>query len=244
MSLKIKQLFAQILCLILFFEAGNSASAKSISATTHLTVETAAVPEKTQTDAASKIAVKETEKLVAEIVKNSYPELVHAQISVQTFESRSDYFRSRFSFARFLTFRKPHYLIFVNPLVFGKNAPPAEAVRAIIAHEIAHIAYYVRHNRFELFGLIALESKSFTARFERGADLQAIKRGYGAGLKLYREWLYQNIPDDKIADKKRDYFSPEEIDLILNASEMKPELIDFWIKNVPRSLTQIKTAIK
>ena len=199
---------------------------------------------KPQVDAARRLsdgeksAVAETKNIVAEIVEISYPELKSANISVKTFHSSSDYFRSQFSFSRFLTFRRLQFIIFVNPQVFERNAP-IEGIRAIIAHELAHVVYYRRHNRFELLGLVGLESKSFIQRFERGADLQAIKRGYGAGLIEYRQWLYQNIPAEKIAAKKRDYFSPEEIDLILQAIEKKPGLIDFWIKNVPRNLKEI-----
>ncbi len=189
-----------------------------------------------------KSAAAETKQIVAEIVKNSYPELADAQISVKIFHSRSDYFRSRFSFSRFLTLRRLHFLLQINPQVFEKNAPE-NGIRAIIAHELAHAAYYRRHNRFQLLGLINLESKSFTARFERGADLQTIKRGYGAGLKDYRKWLYDNIPAAKIAAKKRDYFSPEEIDLILEAIKKKPDLIDYWIKNVPRNLAEVQSSI-
>ena len=165
------------------------------------------------------------------------------RLKVKIFHSSSDYFRSRFSFSRFLTFRRLHYVVFVNPQVFEKNAP-ASGIRAIIAHELAHAAYYRRHNRFELFGLVSLQSKKFTARFERGADLQAIKRGCGAGLKEYREWLYQNIPATKIAAKKRSYFSPEEIDAILEASKEEPDLIDYWIKSVPRNLSEIESSNK
>lgn len=196
-----------------------------------------------RSDDGEKAAVAETSCIVAEIVKKSFPELREARISVKTFHSTSDYFRSRFSFSRFLTFRRLHYIVFVNPQIFEKDAPPG-AIRAIVAHELAHTAYYRRHNRFELFGLVALESKSFVARFERAADLQAIKRGYGAGLKKYREWLYRNIPATKITHKKRDYFSPEEIDLILTAIKEQPDLIDFWIKNVPRDLREIESSIK
>ena len=190
-----------------------------------------------------KTAVAETTRIVAEIVKDSFPELRQVRIFVKTFDSSADYFRSRFSLARFLTFRELHYIIFVNPQVFEKNAPAA-AIRAIIAHELAHAAYYRRHNRFELLGMIGLETKSFAARFERGADLQAIKRGYGAGLKNYREWLYQNIPAHEIAAKKRNYFAPDEIDLILDAMKEKPEIIDYWIKRVPRDSAQIEADVK
>lgn len=194
-------------------------------------------------DEAEKAAIDKTKRIVDEIVKTSYPELKNALIKIKSFDSRTDYFRARFSFARFLTFRKLHYLIFVNPQIFEKNAP-IEGIRAIIAHELAHIAYYRRHNRFELLGLMSLQSKSFTARFERGADLQAIMRGYGAGLKDYREWLYQNVPAKQIAAKKRDYFSPAEIELMAEGIREKPALIDFWIKKVPRNLNEIQSAVK
>lgn len=227
--------------LLLLFAFVQFSEAKSIAATT-LFDKASATQTSVGTDSEEKAAVAETARLVAEIVNASFPELKNASIEIKTFHSRADFFRSRFSVSRFLTFRKLHYLIFVNPQVFEKNAAP-EAVRAIIAHELAHVAYYRRHNRFELLGLIALSSKSFTARFERAADLQAIKRGYGAGLKIYREWLYRNIPAEKIHAKRRDYFSPEEIDLLTVAIREKPALLNFWLKNVPRNLTEIKSDI-
>lgn len=186
-------------------------------------------------------AIAETTRIVSEIIKDSFPELAGARISVRTFRSSSDYFRSRFSFSRFLTFRRLHYVVFVNPQVFARNAPE-DGIRAIIAHELAHAAYYRRHNRFELLGLVGLLSNSFTARFERGADLLAIRRGYGAGLKDYRRWLYRNIPPKNLVAKKRDYFSPEEIDLILQATDEKPELFEFWRKNIPRDAAEINAS--
>lgn len=194
-------------------------------------------------DARKRFAVDEIKRVVAEVVRASYPELATAKISIKTFRSSSDYFRSQFSISRFLTFRRMHYVVLVNPRVLEKNVP-ADGIRAIIAHELAHAAYYRRHNRFKLFGLINLESKSFRARFERVADLQAIGLGYGEGLKSYRKWLYRNIPPAKIEDKRRDYFSPEEIDLILAAVKANPAAIDELMKKVPRNSTEIQTAIK
>lgn len=190
-------------------------------------------------DQSEKAAIARTNVIVREIIEKSYPELKKARIKIKTFDSRADYFRSRFSFVRFLTFRKLDYLILVNPRIFGKDEPTDAAVRAIIAHELAHIVYYERHNRFELLGLMNLLSNSFTVRFERGADLEAIRRGYGAGLKDYRRWLYQNIPPKNLNAKKRDYFSPEEIDLILEATDAKPVLLEFWRKNIPRNAAEI-----
>ncbi len=182
--------------------------------------------------------IQKTQKIINEVVAKSYPELKNKNIEVQTFKSESDYFQSRFSFGKMLTFQKMRYIIFVNPKVFEKNAPES-GIRSIIAHELAHVLYYSKRNRFELIGLARLSSKDFTQKFERGADLEAIARGYGEGLKDYRNWLYQNIPAKNLEEKKRNYFSPEEIDLMLEILQKKPETIEKWRKNVPRNKAEI-----
>src|SRR5262249_53007760 len=97
-----------------------------------------------------------------------------------------------------------------------------------------------KRNRIQLIGLARLATKGFTARFERWADLQAIARGYGEGLKEYRKWLYRSIPPESLEEKKRDYFSPEEIDQILLAARAQPDLITYWLKHVPRNLNQLQ----
>lgn len=184
-------------------------------------------------------AIEKTQNFINEVIGKSFPELKNEKINVKTFKSDSSYFKSQFSIARYLTFRELHYTIFVNPEVYKKYAPHT-AIRAILAHELAHILYYKRKNRCELLGLVALADDSFTAKFERKADLEAIVRGYGETLKEYRQWLYQNIPAKSLKGKKSNYFSPEEIDLMLGILREKPEIIDVWRKNVPRNLEEIK----
>ena len=206
-------MFKLILCLVLFL-IPNVAFAK-------------------QTDAIAK-----TQTIITEIVEKSYPELKKAKINVRIFESNANYFQSQFSLTRFLTCQKLRYNLYVNPEVFNKNAPE-EAIRAIIAHELAHVLYYSERNRFELIGLVSLIDKSFTARFERRADLEAIARGYGEGLIKYRRWLYQNIPVKNVDEKKRNYFSPEGIEKMLEILKQKPQMIDVWRKKVPRNLGEI-----
>lgn len=183
-------------------------------------------------------AIQKTQKIVNEVIERSFPELKSKKIEVKTFQSESDYFQSRFSFGKMLTFQKMRYIIFVNPKVFEKNAPES-GIRSIIAHEIAHVLYYSKRNRVELLGLIKLSSKDFTQKFERGADLEVIARGYGGGIKDYRQWLYQNIPQKNLEEKKRNYFSPEEIDLILEILRQKPEMMEKWRKNIPRNKAEL-----
>ena len=206
-------MFKLILCLVLFL-IPNVAFAK-------------------QTDAIAK-----TQTIITEIVEKSYPELKKAKINVRIFESNANYFQSQFSLTRFLTCQKLRYNLYVNPEVFNKNAPE-QAIHAIISHELAHVLYYSERNRFELIGLVSLIDKSFTAKFERRADLEAIARGYGEGLIKYRLWLYQNIPAKNLDEKKRNYFSPEEIEKMLEILKQKPQMIDVWRKKVPRNLGEI-----
>ena len=174
--------------------------------------------------------IQKAQKIINEVVEKSLPELKNKQIEVKIFQSDSDYFRARFSYGKYLTFQKMRYIVFVNPQVFAKNAPE-NGIRSILAHELAHVLYFSERNRFELLGLVNLSAKSFTQKFEHRADLEAISRGYGDGLKAYRAWLYQNIPQKNLAEKKHDYFSPEEIDKVMELFQQNPAKIVEWRKN-------------
>ena len=187
--------------------------------------------------------IERTRRLIEDVRAASYPELEGADIEVKTFNHEADYFRTGFSFSRLLLIRKMRFIIKVNPKVFELGAPE-EALRAIIAHELGHVLYFKNRNRTRLFGLVRLISKAYTARFERWTDLQAISRGYSEGLKAYREWLYKNIPVRKLEEKRRNYFSPEEIDALKIGIARRPGLLDYWFKNVPRNLKQIEEQSK
>jgi Zn-dependent protease with chaperone function len=182
-------------------------------------------------------AVNRTRMLIDKVIASSYPELEGSDIRVKVFRSRSDYFKARFGYPQYF-FTRMRYLVFVNLRVFEMQAPEA-GVRAIIAHELAHLVYFKSRNRVQLVGLVRLTSKRFTARFERWADLKAISLGYGEGLKGYRQWLYTNVPASKLDDKHRNYFSPDEIDAILSKARTRPELFEYWLKHVPLNMDQI-----
>lgn len=187
-------------------------------------------------------AVKVISELVSEIAQKSFPEIKIQKLRFKTFESDSNFFKARFSYGRFLTFQRMRHLIYVNPGVFEKGAS-AEGIRSILAHELAHVLYYTEKNRFQLLGLASLASKGFTQKFERKADLEAISRGYGDGLIAYRKWLYKNIPASKLTAKKRNYFSPEEIELLLEVLRSQPKKIEDWKKKVPRNIEEIRSSI-
>lgn len=187
--------------------------------------------------------IERTQKMLNEIVERSFPELDAKKIRIKTFESHSTYFKTQFSISRFLTFRELRTTIFVNPLVFESNAHE-EGIRAILAHELGHALYFKEKNRFELLGLVSLVNGGFTAKFERRTDLIAIERGYGDGLIKYREWLYENVPPNNMAEKRRNYFTPEEIRLLMQATEKNPKLFEKLKKKVPRNLNEVEKALR
>jgi hypothetical protein len=85
-----------------------------------------------------------------------------------------------------------------------------------------------------------LMSERYTVKFERGADLEAIRRGYGGGLKTYRTWVYTHIPPEKLQQKLRNYFSPEEITAIQVKLREEPDLFEYWSRHVPMNLEEIE----
>ncbi len=178
------------------------------------------------------------EQLVSEIIARSFPNLIGVDIRLKRFQSDTDYFRTSFSAARFIAGVKMRYFVLVNPEWRSRGAP-VEGVQAILAHELAHVEDLTRGKRIRLFGLVGLVSETRTARFERRADLKAVARDYGSGLKAYRAWLYNHVPAEKLAEKRRDYFSPQEIDAILAAMAQHPDLFDYWLRHVPMTLADV-----
>jgi len=180
-----------------------------------------------------------TGRVLQDIQVTSYPELAHVDLRVRSFRSQSDYFRTRFSLYRFLLPMRMRYFVDVNPALFQEQAP-LEGICAILAHELAHVVSLSRGNRIRRLGLVRLLSKGQTTKFERRADLDAIHRGYGDGLKSYREWVYVHIPPSKLQEKRRNYFSPEEIAAIEKKLLEQPDLFAYWSEHVPMNLRAIE----
>ena len=177
--------------------------------------------------------------VILEVRGTSFSELAHVDLHVRTFRSQSDYLRTRFSFSRFLLLMPMQYFVEVNPALFQEQAP-SNRVCAIMAHELVHIVSLSRGNRIRRLGLVRLLLRRETAKFERRTDLEAIHRGYGDGLRSYRKWVYAHIPPNKLPEKQRNYFSPEEIDAIQILLQERPELFGYWNRHVPTNLQEIQ----
>jgi hypothetical protein len=176
--------------------------------------------------------------LVAQIRQASYPHLASIDLRVRTFRGDGDYFQTRFSFSHFFLFQRMRYFVEVNPDLFARQVP-AQGVCAILAHELAHVVTLSHGNRIRRFSLVRLLSRRFTRQFERRTDLEAIHLGYGDGLKTYRAWVYAHIPPVSLAEKRKRYFSPEEISSLQQGLNRNPELLAYWRKHTPLSAAEI-----
>ena len=159
------------------------------------------------------VAPEWAERLVRSVRSSSFPELAKKDICIDQFTSDSDYFQARFSIPRFILGRRMRYVIRVNSGATLLTVPE-EARRAILAHELAHLAYYAKGNRLHLLSLLRFPGKGYRERFEKRADVEALRRGYAQGLKQYRIWLYEHVSPSSLMEKKRDYLSPAEIDAL------------------------------
>ncbi len=202
--------------------------------------QSASIPHKSGVDSRSpKAEVDLTQTRLQELRGASFPELRQVDLRVRTFHSQSDYFRSRFSIPRFFFLMRMRYFVEVNPALFTQQAP-LDGVCSVMAHELVHMVSLSHGNRIRRLGLVRLISARYTAKFERKTDLGAIHRGYGDGLKSYRKWVYGHIPASQLAAKRRNYFSPAEIDALQTQLREQTGLFVFWSKHVPLSLQEIR----
>ena len=148
------------------------------------------------------IALQDIATLVDSVRAASYPQVKDVEIALRQMRSEYIYFESRFTFPSFFFGRKLRYMILFNSEAIARQVPP-DGLRAIVAHELAHIDYFNRQSRMGLVSLIQLLWAPFAARFERAADLEAIALGYGPGLESYRVWLYRNVPAGRFRFRKK-----------------------------------------
>ena len=49
------------------------------------------------------------------------------------------------------------------------------------------------------------------AAYERATDEKALQRGCADGLSAMRTWIYAHVDAETLAEKEKDYYTPEEI---------------------------------
>ncbi|MDP2340818.1 MAG: hypothetical protein Q8O67_07670 [Deltaproteobacteria bacterium] len=180
--------------------------------------------------------------LLEQVRHESFPELAGLQPSTGTLTSSSVFFQSNFdvvaaaggTLSLSIDFNE---LILVDP-------PSPEALRAVLAHELAHSLDY--QQRFAASGpaaLLGLLPMLFWApveeEVERRTDVVAVARGFGPGLLSYRVWLYAHVDADAVKDKRRVYYSPLELALLTTLFERCPQVVPAAIARPPTTARAI-----
>ena len=140
-----------------------------------------------------------------------HPDLMGVRVELVELESEADFFVANLDLS---TVGEPGrdrtYTVGVNPWIFIEP-PPAAATGAILAHELQHIADYVDMDAAALLEFGLWYASGDIAAYERSTDEAVLRAGCGAGLSAYRTWLYGQVDDAVEAEKRRDYYTPEEI---------------------------------
>lgn len=156
--------------------------------------------------------------LMAPVREHLFPELDGVHIGLNPNQSDSSYFSANLEIA---TIDSPpperRYLVHYSVLQFD-DPPPADAVRAIMAHELKHVRDYTEMSADELVEFGVRYATEPISEYERQTDLHALELGCGRGLIQFREWLYDHVTDEVEAQKRVDYFTPEEIEAWMAAN--------------------------
>jgi hypothetical protein len=146
-----------------------------------------------------------------------YPELEGIALEVEALQDLA-FFRASATpeTLGFEDTRARTYLIQYDPVVLS-DPPEPIALAAILSHELAHVAYYLTLPGIEMaeFGIWYGTEDPMTstelAAFERGTDEQAMLTGAAEGLSVMRKWIYEHSTPEIEEEKRRNYYTPEEI---------------------------------
>lgn len=148
-----------------------------------------------------------------QVRRERVPELADVEITLGELSSDDSFFVANLDLATASSPpRERSYVVNANPRMFESPAPPFSAVYAILVHELKHIVDYTEMDTEELVSFGIWYATADVAEYERQTDEFALERGCAAGIKDYRVWLYARISEEAAEAKRRDYYTPEEID--------------------------------
>ncbi len=164
------------------------------------------------------ITIQQFTEELASVRRHYFAELEHVSVAVETLEQGDYFFEIKPKLITLFGRKKSRkYLLSVNPKVLNCPLPP-DSLRAILIHEMQHIADYENWSTWAIakHALYYLTSLQYRVRFERETDTKALERGAGLALVGHRLWVYQWLNPKELKLKKKIYLTPAEIEAWVN----------------------------
>ena len=150
--------------------------------------------------------------LLGEVQATFHPALDGVSIALEAMDSDQDFFVANLDLSTAGEAGPDRdYRVQYGLRVF-EDPPPFAATGAILVHELQHIEDYVAMDTAALAEFAIWYAGGDFAEYERATDEVVLEAGCGEGLKAYRLWLYGQVDAGTEAEKRRDYYTPEEIE--------------------------------
>jgi hypothetical protein len=141
-----------------------------------------------------------------------YPDLAGVEIALDATDSDEDYFVTSVDLSEPSSGGADRrYLLRYSRLQFLDPIPYA-GLAAVLAHELQHARDFVAMDDAALVAWALWYAEGDYAAYERATDEAVLEAGCGRGLIAFREWLYAHVDAETLAEKQRDYYTPEEIE--------------------------------
>ncbi|MBL7148376.1 MAG: hypothetical protein ISS82_06120 [Nanoarchaeota archaeon] len=143
-------------------------------------------------------------KIVDKLIDESFPKLKKRWIPL----TEAKIFKLKYSAIAF-------YFLFFNWVIVHPKARKYSkaSLKALFAHELAHLDLIVNMNFFEKIGFAFgwLFTKKGKEKFERDADIHLIKKGYGKERLKLEEESKKTYTKEQLKKKRQGYLTPKEV---------------------------------
>ncbi len=143
-----------------------------------------------------------------------HPDLEGVAVELVTMTSEADFFYANLDLTTLANDpRERSYRVYYNQGMFEDlGVPPFAGLVAILGHELKHVQDYTEMDAEEMAQFGVWYATSDVSDYERATDEFVLERGCGPGLIAFREFLYDHVSDEVEAQKRHDYYTPEEIE--------------------------------
>lgn len=170
-----------------------------------------------------------------------YPELTGRRVEVSSLNDDAVFFQSNFTIDSALGDGPLVYVIQANPRALAADD---DALRGVLAHELAHTLDYETRTRAQLVDLLGPALVPTSSTWERKTDLIAVDRGFGPGLLRFRTWAFRVLAHsnkDALQEKRAVYYGPLELSLLLDVKARCPSLFARFVEEPPATAHGIAT---